>query len=78
MDENVTTDENGIPTLKPNGKVTAGALTGLAVTVLVAVLSAITPELLEPLGPWAGPALAGIGALAFGLGAYIKSPTGIN
>lgn len=78
MAKNVTTDENGVPTAKPTSKVAAGALTGLAVTVLVAVLSAITPELLEPLGPWAGPALAGIGALAFGLGAYFKSPTGIQ
>lgn len=78
MAENVTTDENGVPTLKPSGKVTAGALTGLAVTVVVAVLGAITPELLAPLGPWAGPTLAGIGALAVALGAYLKSPTGVN
>lgn len=74
---NVTTDENGNPTAKPTAKVTAGALTGLVVTVVVAVLGAITPELLEPLGPWAAPALAGIGALAVALGAYVKRPTGV-
>lgn len=78
MIDNVTTDENGVPTARPSGKVTAGALTGLAVTVVVAALTAITPELLEPLGPWGGVVLAGIGALAVALGAYVKSPTGVN
>lgn len=71
-----TTDATGEPTPRPTSKVLAGAVTGLALTVVVAVLTAITPDLLEPLGPWAGPAFAGIGALAVALGAYIKRPTG--
>lgn len=73
-----TTDEFGQPTAKPTAKVLAGAITGLGLTVVVAVLTAITPELLEPLGPWAGPAFAGIGALAVALAAYIKKPTGVS
>lgn len=71
-----TTDATGEPTPRPTSKVLAGAVTGLALTVVVAVLTAITPELLAPLGAWAGPAFAGIGALAVALGAYIKRPTG--
>jgi len=74
---NVTTDVSGNPTAKPTAKVAAGAIGGLVVTVVVAVLGAITPELLEPLGPWAAPALAGIGALAVALTAYMKRPTGV-
>lgn len=74
----VTTDENGVPTNQPTSKVTAGALTGLALTVVVAILTAITPDLLDFLGPWAGPAFAGIGALAVALAAYIKKPTGVS
>lgn len=74
--KSVTTDATGTPTPKPTAKVLAGAVTGLALTVVVAVLTAITPDLLEPLGAWAGPAFAGIGALAVALGAYIKRPTG--
>lgn len=74
----VTTDESGQPTLKPTAKVRNGAITGLALTVAVAVLTAITPDLLDFLGPWAGPAFAGIGALAVALSAYITKPTGIS
>lgn len=78
MSENVTTDENGVPTSQPSGKVTAGALTGIGLTVIVAVLGAIDVNLLGFLGGWAPVALVGIGALATALGAYVKSPTGIN
>lgn len=73
-----TTDESGQPTLKPTAKVRNGAITGLALAVVVAVLTAITPDLLDFLGPWAGPAFAGIGALAVALSAYITKPTGIG
>lgn len=73
-----TTDELGEPTAKPTSKVTAGALTGLALTVVVASLSAITPDLLAPLGAWSNVAFVAIGALAASLGAYIKKPTGIS
>lgn len=73
-----TTDATGEPTLKPTAKVRNGAITGLALTVVVAVLTAITPDLLDFLGPWAGPAFAGIGALAVALSAYITKPTGIG
>lgn len=76
--EGVTTDEHGGPTLKPTAKVSAGAITGLALTVIVAVLTGITPEMLDFLGVWAGPVFMGIGALATSLAAYIKRPTGIS
>lgn len=78
MTDNVTTDENGTPTAKPTSKVAAGALTGVALTVFVAVLGAIDVNLLAFLGGWAPVALVGIGALATALGAYIKRPTGIQ
>lgn len=73
-----TTDKSGQPTLKPTAKVRNGAIAGLALTVVVAVPTAITPDLLDFLGPWAGPAFAGIGALAVALSAYITKPTGIG
>ena len=78
MAENVTTDEQGQPTLKPSGKVAAGAITGIGLTVLVAVLGAIDVNLLGFLGGWAPVALVGIGALATALASYIKAPTGVN
>lgn len=78
VDKNVTTDENGEPTAKPTSKVAAGALTGIGLTVLVAALTAITPELLSFLGPWAPVGFVAVGALATSLGAYIKSPTGVK
>lgn len=76
MADNVTTDENGAPTLKPTGKVAAGAIAGIGLTVLVAVLGAIDVNLLGFLGGWAPVALVGIGALAASLTSYIKAPTG--
>lgn len=78
MATNVTTDENGVPTAKPTGKVVAGALTGIALSVGVAVLSAVTPEMLEGLGSWGVLIYAGIVTLGSTLAAYIKSPTGVN
>lgn len=69
-----TLDEHGKPTLKPTAKVTAGALTGLGLTVLVAALGAITPDLLTFLGPWSNVGFVAIGALAASLGAYIRRP----
>lgn len=72
----VTTDANGNPTLKPTGKVIAGIASSGALVVIVAILTAVNPELLAPLGPWAGPAFAGVVALAGFLGSYIKAPTG--
>ena len=74
----VTTDENGEPTARPTSKVQAGAIAGIALTVVVAALTAITPDLLAPLGPWGGVVLVAIGALATSLTAYIKSPTGVK
>jgi hypothetical protein len=72
----VTTDANGTPTAQPTSKVAAGAITGGALTVLVAMLGAITPELLSFFGPWAPVVFVGIGALATSLASYIKAPTG--
>lgn len=76
VNRNVTTDAEGNPTLAPSPKVAAAAITGGVLTVIVAMLGAITPDLLAPLGAWANVAFVGIGALAATLGAYIKSPRG--
>lgn len=72
----VTTDKTGEPTLMPNPKVATGAITGALLTVVVAMLGAITPELLSFFGAWAPVVFVGIGALATSLGAWIKRPIG--
>lgn len=72
----VTRDKNGNPTLKPTGKVVAGIASSGALVVVVALLTAINPDLLAPLGPWSSVVYAGIVALAGFLGSYIKAPTG--
>lgn len=72
----VTTDADGVPTPKPTSKVAAGAISGIALTVLVAILGAIDVNLLGFLGGWAPVALVGIGALATSLASYLKKPTG--
>lgn len=70
----VTTDEHGEPTLKPTPKVVAGVAASGALVVLVAVLTAVTPDLLSFAGPWAPVLFAGVVALAGFLGSYIKRP----
>lgn len=75
---NVTTDENGVPTSKPTAKVRNGALTGIALTVIVAVLAAVTPDMLESLGAWGVLIYSGIVALGSSLAAYATKPTGIG
>lgn len=74
----VTTDEHGGPTLKPTAKVRNGALTGIGLAVGVAILSAVTPEMLEGLGSWGVLIYAGIVALGSSLAAYMTKPTGIG
>ena len=76
MTDAVTTDAQGNPTLKPTGKVVAGIASSGALVVVVALLTAVTPDLLGFLGPWAPVAFAGVVALAGFLGSYIKAPTG--
>lgn len=55
-------------------KVTASALgtiaTGLGLTIVVAALQAVTPEMLEALGPWAPVVFAGIAAAGGYLAGY--------
>lgn len=75
---NVTTDENGVPTKEPTAKVRNGAITGILLAVGVAVLSAVTPEMLESLGYWGVLIYSGIVALGSSLAAYITKPTGIG
>lgn len=70
----VTTDATGKPTLVPAPKVIAGAAASGALVVLVAVLTAITPDLLTFAGPWAPVLMAGIVAAAGFLGSYVKRP----
>lgn len=71
----ITVDaKTGDPTLKPTGKVLAAAVTTGALVVAVAVLTAITPDLLGFLGKWAPVGFAGVVALAGFLAGYIKRP----
>lgn len=70
----VTVDANGEPTAAPAPKVAAAGLTMGALVVLVAMLTAITPELLAFAGPWAPVIFAGVVALAGFLAGYIKRP----
>lgn len=74
----VTTDEHGGPTAKPTAKVRNGAITGIALAVGVAVLSAVTPQMLEGLGSWGVLIYSGIVALGSSLAAYMTKPTGIG
>lgn len=74
----VTTDENGEPTLKPQPKVAAGAITAGVLVVIVAILAAVTPDMLSGLGSWGVLLFAGITALGQFLGAYMKRPTGMG
>lgn len=73
-----TTDEQGQPTLKPTAKVRNGAIAGIALAVGVAILSAVTPDMLAPLGSWGVLIYAGIVALGSSLTAYLTKPTGIS
>lgn len=73
--QSVTTDPTtGEPTLKPTAKVLAGAITSCLLVVVVAMLAAITPELLDFFGPWAPVIFAGVVALGGFLASYIKRP----
>lgn len=78
VSKGVTTDENGEPTSKPTAKVRNGLITGIALAVGVAVLSAVTPDMLAPLGSWGTLIYAGIVALGSSLAAYLTKPTGIS
>lgn len=63
------------PTPTPNPiqpKVKAVIVTTVALTVVVAALTAITPDLFSFLGAWAPVAFAGVVALAGSLAGYIK------
>lgn len=75
---NVTTDEHGVPTSQPTAKVRNGAITGILLAVGVAVLNAVTPQMLEDLGSFGVLIYAGVVALGGSLAAYITKPTGIG
>lgn len=72
----VTRDKAGKPTALPSPKVLAGIASSGSLVVVVAILSAITPDLFAALGPWGPVAFAGVTALAGFLGSYIKRPAG--
>lgn len=57
-------------TLSP--KVVASAATGLALVVLIAVLTAVTPEMLAPLGDWGTLVYAAVVATGSALAGYVK------
>lgn len=71
----VTTDPvTGAPTAVPSAKVAAGAITSVALLVVVAVLSAVTPDMLTFAGSFSPLIYAAIVALGGSLAAYIKRP----
>lgn len=53
-------------------KLIAGALTGLALAIVVAVLGAVTPDMLESLGAWAPLAFVAITTAATQLSVYLR------
>lgn len=74
----ITTDTNGDATWLPQPKVVAGAVTGIALTVVVGAIAAITPEHFEALGIWGGVIYGGVVSLGSALGAYIKRPSDVS
>jgi hypothetical protein len=71
----VTVDPaTGQPTVKPTAKVAAGAVVAGALIVVVAVLAAVTPDMLTFAGPWSPLIYAAVVALGGFLGGYIKRP----
>lgn len=70
----VTTDENGEPTLTPAPKVLASGVTMGALVVVVAVLGAVTPDMLTFAGPWSTLIYAAVVAAGGFLAGYIKRP----
>lgn len=74
--DTVTTDAEGTPTLKPNAKVLAGIVAGIVVTLGVAMLSAVTPEMLGFAGQFTPVIFAGVGAIVAIGTAYLKRPVG--
>ena len=70
----VTTDAKGEPTLIPAPKVQWAAYGGAAAAVLVAMLAAVTPDMLSFAGQFTPVIFAGVGALAAVIAAYAKRP----
>lgn len=70
----VTRDASGNPTLTPSPKIAAAGLTMGGLVVVVAMLGAITPDMLNALGSWGPVVFAGIVALGGFLAGYIKRP----
>lgn len=66
----IVTDGAGNKTAAPTRKVVAMAITSIGLAVVVAVLSAVTPEMLSPLGSWGTLIYAGIVALGGSLAGY--------
>lgn len=59
--------------LKPKPKIATAAITAGALTVIIASLTAITPQLLTFAGPWSVVIYAGIVGLISVLAGYLKS-----
>lgn len=69
-----TLNDEGAPSLKPVRKVVAGAVTSVALIVVVAVLGAVTPEMLTFAGQWSALIYAAVVALGGSLASYIAKP----
>jgi hypothetical protein len=63
------------PAIDPSGvspKITAGALAALALIVLQAILTAITPEMFDFAGEFSHLVFTAVTALGFGVAAWLK------
>ena len=60
------------PSLKPVAKVAAAGAGGVALVIIVGVLSGIAPDTFKDLGIWAPVVTAAVTALAAFLSGYIK------
>lgn len=74
----ITTTEDGKPTLRPTNKVIAGAATSIGLIVVVAVLGAITPDMLTFAGQWSPLIYAAVVALGGSLASYIAKPGAVK
>lgn len=73
---NVTVDKEGEPTLAPNNKVQKGLIAAAVVTVAVAVLSAVTPDMVSFAGQFTPLLIAGVTALVTLGTTYLAKPVG--
>lgn len=60
------------PTTPISPKVIAGTVTGIAITAVLAAITAITPDAFSFLGPWSGIAYLVVSTLGAAIAGYVK------